>query len=221
MEKYVAYYRVSTQKQGNSGLGLDGQKNTVLNYLKGQTPIADFSDVESGTSKGNDRQGLKQAINCCKEHKAKLIIAKLDRLSRNVSFIAQLMESEVEFVVCDLPQANRFTIQIFAALAEQEARFISERTKDALAVLKRQGKKLGSPQNLNLEARQKGLEIRKQNAVENENNLKAAALIDGLHKQGKSFYFITKELNRLGFNTRRGKAFTQVQTKILFERNKN
>ena len=66
MEKYVAYYRVSTQKQGNSGLGLDGQKNTVLNYLKGQTPIADFSDVESGTSKGNDRQGLKQAINCCK-----------------------------------------------------------------------------------------------------------------------------------------------------------
>jgi DNA invertase Pin-like site-specific DNA recombinase len=219
MEKYIAYYRVSTQKQGNSGLGLDGQKNTVLNYLKGKNPLAEFSDIESGTRKGNDRQGLKQALNYCKEHKAKLIIAKLDRLSRNVSFIAQLMESEVEFVVCDLPQANRFTIQIFAALAEQEARFISERTRDALSVLKRQGVKLGSPQNLNLEARQKGLERRKQNAVENENNIKATALIDGLYKQGKSFYFITNELNRLGFNTRRGKAFTQVQTKILFERN--
>ena len=165
MEKYVAYYRVSTQKQGNSGLGLDGQKNTVLNYLKGQDLIADFSDIESGTKKGNDRQGLKQAINYCKDQKAKLIIAKLDRLSRNVSFIAQLMESEVEFIVCDLPQANRFTIQIFAALAEQEARFISERTKDALAVLKRQGKKLGSPQNLNFASRQKGLEIRKINAI--------------------------------------------------------
>lgn len=218
MDKFIAYYRVSTQKQGNSGLGLDGQKNTIFNYLKGQLPICEFTDVESGTKKGNDREGLKQALKCCKEQKAKLIIAKLDRLSRNVSFIAQLMESEVEFVVCDLPQANRFTIQIFAALAEQEARFISERTKDALAVLKRNGKKLGSPQNLDFVSRQKGLEARKRNALENENNVKAAAMIDALHKQGKSFYAITKELNRLGFKTRNGKDFTQVQTTTLFKR---
>lgn len=218
MEKYIAYYRVSTQKQGTSGLGLDGQKNTIVNYIKGQGLLGEFTDIESGTKKGNDREGLKQALTQCKERKAKLIIAKLDRLSRNVSFIAQLMESEVEFVVCDLPHANRFTIQIFAALAEQEARFISERTKDALAVLKRQGKKLGSPQNLNFVARQKGLELRKKNALENENNVKASAMIDALFKQGKSFYYITNDLNRLGFKTRRGKEFTQVQVKILHER---
>lgn len=127
--KYVSYYRVSTQKQGNSGLGLDAQKSAVLNYLKGDIPIEEFVDIESGTKKGNDRKGLKDALNYCKENKAKLIIAKLDRLSRNVSFISQIMESDVEFVVTDLPQANRFTIQIFAALAEQEARFISERIK--------------------------------------------------------------------------------------------
>lgn len=218
MEKYIAYYRVSTQKQGNSGLGLDGQKNTVLNYLKGQEPLGQYTDIDSGTKKGNNREGLKLALKYCKEQKAKLIIAKLDRLSRNVSFIAQLMESEVEFIVCDLPQANRFTIQIFAALAEQEARFISERTKDALAVLKRNGKKLGSPQNLDFKSRQKGLEARKRNALENENNIKAAAMIDALNKQGKSFYYIANELNRLGFKTRRGKHFTQVQVKILYDR---
>ncbi len=219
MDKYIAYYRVSTQKQGNSGLGLDSQKNTIINYLKGQSLINEFTDIESGTRKGNNREGLKLALKHCKEHKAKLIIAKLDRLSRNVSFIAQLMESEVEFIVCDLPQANRFTIQIFAALAEQEARFISERTKDALAVLKRNGKKLGSPQNLDFVSRQKGLEARKRNALENEDNIKASAMINALYKQGKSFYAITKELNRLGFKTRRGKEFTQVQTKILYGRN--
>lgn len=218
MEKYIAYYRVSTQKQGNSGLGLDGQKNTVLNYLKGQEPLGQYTDIDSGTKKGNNREGLKLALKYCKEQKAKLIIAKLDRLSRNVSFIAQLMESEVEFIVCDLPQANRFTIQIFAALAEQEARFISERTKDALAVLKRNGKKLGSPQNLDFKSRQKGLEARKRNALENENNIKASAMIGALNKQGKSFYYITNELNRLGFKTRRGKHFTQVQVKILYDR---
>jgi len=218
MDRFIAYYRVSTQKQGNSGLGLDGQKNTILNYLKGESPIGEFTDIESGTKKGNDREGLKLALKGCKEQKAKLIIAKLDRLSRNVSFIAQLMESEVEFIVCDLPQANRFTIQIFAALAEQEARFISERTKDALAVLKRNGKKLGSPQNLDFASRQKGLESRKRNALENEDNIKASAMIDALYKQGKSFYAITKELNRLGFKTRRGKEFQQNQVTTLFKR---
>lgn len=221
MEIFIAYYRVSTQKQGNSGLGIDGQKNTILNYLKGRELSEEFTDIESGTKKGNSREGLKLALARCKELKAKLIIAKLDRLSRNVSFIAQLMESEVEFVVCDLPQANRFTIQIFAALAEQEARFISERTKDALAVLKRQGKKLGSPQNLDLVARVKGLETRQENALTNENNKKAAALIIALKLQGKSFYRISIELNKLGFMTRRGNSFTQVQAKILFNRFKD
>ncbi len=125
--KYVAYYRVSTQRQGNSKLGLKAQQSMVSTYLNGNRPIQEFTDVETGTSKGNDRKGLNQAINYCIQNKATLVIAKLDRLSRSMSFISQLMDSEIEFVACDMPTANRFTIHIFSALAEQEARFISER----------------------------------------------------------------------------------------------
>ncbi|MDY3547469.1 recombinase family protein [Riemerella anatipestifer] len=220
MTKFVSYYRVSTQKQGNSGLGLEAQKSTIQNYLKDIEAIAEFTDIESGTKKGNDRQGLKDAISYCKIHNAKLIIAKLDRLSRNVSFIAQLMESDIEFVICDQPQATRFTIHIFAALGEQEARFISERTKSALAEAKKRGKKLGSPQNLTDKSRVNSLEVRKQNAVNNENSRKAGALIVSLRQSGKSFYQITKEINALGFKTRTNKAFHQAQVKILYERYK-
>lgn len=218
MEKYIAYYRVSTQKQGNSGLGIEAQKSSVSKFVTHDDELfAEFQDIESG--KNNNRPNLIQAIEECKKQGATLLIAKLDRLSRNASFILTLRDSQVRFKCCDMPDANSVTIGIMAILAQDERERTSQRTKDALAELKRKGVKLGSPQNLNLEARQKGLEMRKLNSLENENNKKATALIDGLHKQGKSFYFITKELNRLGFNTRRGKAFTQVQTKILFERN--
>lgn len=218
MTKFVSYFRVSTQKQGNSGLGLEAQKSTIQNYLKDIQPIAEFTDIESGTKKGNDRQGLKDAISFCKFHNAKLIIAKLDRLSRNVSFIAQLMESDIEFVICDQPQATRFTIHIFAALGEQEARFISERTKSALAEAKKRGQKLGSPQNLTDQSRANSLEVRKLNAFNNENSRKAGALIVSLRQSGKSFYQITKEINVLGFKTRTNKSFHQAQVKTLFER---
>ncbi|MFC6098365.1 recombinase family protein [Flavobacterium qiangtangense] len=220
MEKYIAYYRVSTQKQGNSGLGIEAQKSSVSKFVNSDDELfAEFQDIESG--KNNNRPNLIKAIEECKKQGATLLIAKLDRLSRNASFILTLRDSQVKFKCCDMPDANSVTIGIMAILAQDERERTSQRTKDALAELKRKGVKLGSPQNLNLEARQKGLEIRKLNSLENENNKKATALIDGLNKQGKSFYFITKELNRLGFNTRRGKAFTQVQTKILFERNNN
>jgi DNA invertase Pin-like site-specific DNA recombinase len=220
MSKFVSYYRVSTQKQGNSGLGLEAQKSTIQNYLKVIEPIAEFTDIESGTSKGNDRQGLKDAIQYCEKYNAKLIIAKLDRLSRSVSFIAQLMESKIEFIICDQPQASRFTIHIFSALAEQEARFISERTKSALAELKKKGVKLGSPQNLTDQSRANSLEVRKQNAIQNENSRKAGALIVSFRQSGKSFYQITKEINELGFKTRTNKPFHQAQVKTLFDRYK-
>lgn len=217
MEKYIAYYRVSTQKQGNSGLGIEAQKTSVLRFVAiSDELVAEFADVESG--KKNERPNLMQAIEKCKKEGATLLIAKLDRLSRNASFILTLRDSQVKFKCCDMPDANSVTIGIMAILAQDERERTSQRTKDALAELKRRGKKLGSPQNLNYEARQKGLGVRKMNAVENENNIKASAMINALRSQGKSFYFITKELNRLGFKTRRGKVFTQVQTKILFEK---
>lgn len=217
-KKYIAYYRVSSKQQGISGLGLEAQKNLVYTFLKGEEPIEEFTDIESGTSKGNDRRGLKEALERCKEHNATLIIAKLDRLSRNVSFISKLMESEVEFIATDMPQANKFTIHIFSALAEQEAQFISERTQVALQEAKKKGKKLGSPQNLTQEARRKGTLTRMKRALENENNRRATAMIVSMKKDNLSYRKIAESLNESGFITSTGKKFTSSQVFTLYER---
>jgi DNA invertase Pin-like site-specific DNA recombinase len=141
--KFVAYYRVSTQRQGRSGLGLEAQQNAVFNYLNGGDwrLVAEVTEVESG--KRSDRPKLAEALKLCRLHGATLIIAKLDRLARNVAFISNLMESGVEFHAVDFPQANRLTVHILAAVAEHEAKVISERTKAALAATKRRGVQLG------------------------------------------------------------------------------
>jgi DNA invertase Pin-like site-specific DNA recombinase len=141
--KFVAYYRVSTEKQGRSGLGLEAQQEAVRSYLNGGSwqLMAEVVEVESG--KKNDRPRLAEALRLCRLHGAVLIIAKLDRLARNVAFISNLMESGVEFTAVDFPQANRLTVHILAAVAEHEREMISRRTKDALAAAKARGKKLG------------------------------------------------------------------------------
>lgn len=213
--KYVSYYRVSTQRQGNSGLGLEAQRHTVETFLKGEKPMAEFVDIESGTRKGNDRKGIRDALVFCKENKATLVLSKLDRLSRSVSFIAQLMESDVEFIICEMPTANKFTLHIFAALAEQEARYISERTKSALAELKKKGVKLGNPQNLNEEARKKGLKTRITNSMENENTKKASILISSLRQKGCSYQEIADKLNEYNYKTRNECKFSKNQVRRI------
>ncbi|GAA4100550.1 recombinase family protein [Mucilaginibacter panaciglaebae] len=217
-QTYVAYYRVSTQKQGNSGLGLESQRTSVLTFLQGIEPLQEFTDIESGTSKGNYREALQHAIIASKANNSILVIAKLDRLARNVRFITSLMESGIDFIACDMPTANKFTIHIFAALAEQEAEMISHRTKLALQEKKRLGYKLGKPENLTIEAKLKGIVAKKRNAVSNENNRKAGALIVSMKNGGKSFAFIAKELNTLGFKTRKDCVFHVVQVQRLYDR---
>src|SRR5919107_4586224 len=141
--RFVAYYRVSTDKQGRSGLGLEAQRDAVRCYLNGGNwTLADaVTEVESG--KRNDRPELDRALALCRLYGATLVVAKLDRLARNVAFISKLMESGVDFVAVDFPQANRLTVHILAAVAEHEAAMISQRTKAALAAAKARGKKLG------------------------------------------------------------------------------
>src|SRR5262249_4207752 len=143
--KFVAYFRVSTDRQGKSGLGLEAQRKSVLDYLDGGRweLVAEFTEVESG--KRSDRPELTKAIGVCKRHKAKLVIAKLDRLSRNLAFIATLMESGVEFIAVDNPHANKLTIHILAAVAQHEREMISARTSAALKAAKARGKRLGNP----------------------------------------------------------------------------
>ncbi len=140
---YIAYYRVSTDKQGKSGLGLDAQRKAVEGHIKaaGGVLIEEYTEIESGHK--NKRPELNTALSACKKQKAVLIIAKLDRLGRNVAFIASLMESRVDFVCCDNPHANRLMLHMLAAFAEHEREQISERTKKALAAAKARGVELG------------------------------------------------------------------------------
>lgn len=141
--KFVAYYRVSTDKQGQSGLGLDAQREAVARHIGQAELVAEFTEVESGRK--NDREQLAHALSLAKRTKATLVIAKLDRLARNVHFISGLLESSVPFVCADMPEADRTFLQMMAVFAEWEARKISERTKAALAQVKAQGRQLGCP----------------------------------------------------------------------------
>lgn len=143
-QKFIAYYRVSTDRQGQSGLGLDAQHTAVMSHITGHSElIAEFTEIESG--KKSDRPQLAAALAACKKQKAKLIIAKLDRLARNVAFIANLMESGVEFIAVDNPHANKLMVHMLAAFAEHEREQISKRTKEALAAAKVRGIPLGNP----------------------------------------------------------------------------
>jgi DNA invertase Pin-like site-specific DNA recombinase len=160
--RWVAYYRVSTDRQGDSGLGLDAQRKLVNDYLNGGnwTLAAEFVEVESG--KRNDRPQLAAALAMCKKLRAKLIVSKLDRLSRNVAFISALMDSRVEFVAADMPHANKMTLQVLAVFAEHERELISERTRRALAQAKERGVRLGGPKPH--EASKLGVAARQANA---------------------------------------------------------
>src|SRR5271166_1399248 len=162
MADIIAYYRVSTKQQGESGLGLEGQETAVQSYARqtGATIKASYVEVESG--KRADRPELARALSHAKRSKATLCVAKLDRLSRNVEFLARVMNSGCEFAAADMPAANRFMLHVMAAVAEHEAKAISDRTRAALAAAKARGTLLGSARpghwDGREEARQAGLE---------------------------------------------------------------
>lgn len=216
MKKYVTYYRVSTAKQGASGLGLAAQKAAVATFLKDAPIVAEFIEVESG--KKNLRPKLTAAIAAAKASSAILVIAKLDRLSRNAGFIFALRDSGVDFVAADMPDANTLTVGIFAVIAQHERETISKRTKDALQAKKAKGGKLGTPDNLTESVRQQGLQARQRNAREHSGSKQATALIVSRKAQNASFNQIAAELNSLGFAARRGGTFNQRQVQRLYER---
>ena len=210
--RYVAYYRVSTKKQGESGLGIDAQRSAVAGFGKGAI-IAEFTEVESGRK--NQREQLRLAIERAKKEGAVLVIAKLDRLSRNASFIFTLRDSGVNFQCVDMPDANTLTIGIFATLAQHERELISGRTKAALAQKRAQGAKLGKPENLTAQAQAKGVAGNVRRAAANENNRRAASMIAMMRQAGQNLTQIATELNRAGFQTARGGRFQPTQVRRL------
>ena len=216
--EYVVYYRVSTKKQGLSGLGLEAQRTIVENYIKNNKVIAEFTEIETG--KSANRPQLNKALECCKSNNATLIVAKLDRLARNLHFVTSLQAANVDFICCDMPTANRLTIHIIAAIAENEAALISQRTKAALAEKKKQGIKLGNPYNNGLTEKSitKGMNIRQENARNNDRNKQAGTLILSLRNSGTKWSEIVNQLNANGFRTRRECDFDITAVKRLYMR---
>ena len=217
---FVAYLRVSTQRQGSSGLGLQAQQDIIRNYLNGDSPIAEFVEVESGRK--SERPQLHKALELCKKRKATLIVAKMDRLSRNVTFTSQLLDSGIEIVFCDFPKANRLVLTIIAAISEYEAGLIRKRTKEALQVKKEQGFKLGKPENLinNLErAIANSKKTNMEKAQNNPNNRRAVALLRNLVKITSNLSEMARLLNDEGFVTSRGCKFTSKQVSLLLKKN--
>lgn len=213
--KYIAYYRVSTDKQGASGLGLEAQRSDVRRFIQPENIDLELTEIESG--KKAQRPVLNEAIELCRKHGATLLIAKLDRLARNVSFVSTLMNSGIKFIAVDMPSATELTIHIYSAIAEDEAKRISKRTKDALAVKKAQGIKLGSPQNLTNASRELAIKSIKSKAVNNENNIRAKAMINLLKVQGFTLQAIANKLNASGFKTSKGGQFAPMQVKRLWK----
>lgn len=228
---FVAYYRVSTAKQGASGLGLEAQRRAVADYLKatGGDLVGEFEEIESG--KRDDRPALAGAIERCGLTRAKLLIAKLDRLSRDVHFLTGLEKRGVDFVACDMPDANQLTVHIMAAVAQQERQAISARTKAALGTIKerlaagekyearRSGKeikRLGNPRGLSVSRPDLGTAAKVQKADAFAERVRP--VVAELRGQGLSLAAVAERLTDMRVLTPRGKAWTAMAVKRVLER---
>lgn len=213
VKSFVAYYRVSTARQGRSGLGLDAQRSSVEDYVRSNAGVIadEVIEIESGSIA--DRPQLADALRLCRITGATLIIAKLDRLARNVAFVSNLIEAGVEFLAVDFPQANRLTVHILAAVAEHERRMISERTAAALQAARARGVKLGGDRgNLSSVAR-KGAEAsaRARKATADKRAGDIAPLIRTLRCAGHSLRQISRALASRGIRSPRGTEWSAAQ----------
>jgi len=225
--KIIGYVRVSTAKQGESGLGLDAQLAAIDLYGKanGGEVVTIYREVESG--KNNERPELHKALNHAKRAKARLVIAKLDRLARNVHLVSGLMQSGVDFIACDNPNANKLTVHILAAVAEDEAERISARTKAALGAAKARGVVLGSARPGHWEGREdarvqgahKGGEAMRRKLAKDAAPIYSDAMpiIRKLHGAGESLRKIAEELNAKGLTTVRGAEWNAMQVSRLIK----
>jgi DNA invertase Pin-like site-specific DNA recombinase len=220
--KLVAYYRVSTARQGRSGLGLDAQKNAVAEYLNGGDwkLLKEFTEVESG--KDNHRPELGKALHTCKVTGAALIIAKLDRLSRNAAFLLTLRDSGVKFVAADVPDANDLTIGILALIAQHEREAISTRTKEALAAAKRRGVKLGNPNGaapLRRARKGNGAAVAALRMQADRHARELRPVVDELRDEGiTTLVGIAAALNERGMQTPRGARWHASSVRNLLAR---
>lgn len=215
---YVLYLRASTLRQGQSGLGLEGQRLIAHRFLQeGDHIVAEYIEVESGRK--NNRPEMAQAIAETHRAGATLLVAEMSRLARSVYFTSKLMEERVRFKACDIPNADEFTINILAAVAQKGAKDISESTKRGLAAKKARGFKLGMPENFTPESRAQGraaMQVNAQQAIPNKQARRLALL---LRRDGLTLEAIAAELNAHGYRTRRGRLFHKTTVLRLVELN--
>lgn len=217
MERYIAYYRVSTREQGDSGLGLEAQRRQVEKATKEGDIIGEYTEIESG--KKNDRPLLLKALEDCNRYDATLVIAKLDRLSRSAAFICHLLDSNTPFLCADMPSITPMVMRILGAVAQEEREVISKRTKDALMSLKERGVKLGNPhakRDLGGEKAEKAkLKAIHKKRWDNPNNVRAKAYASVLRQHGMTLKVIANELNTNGYLSSTGKHFNPIQVSRL------
>jgi DNA invertase Pin-like site-specific DNA recombinase len=209
---YILYLRASTQRQGQSGLGLEGQRLIAHRFLQpGDRILSEYIEVESGRK--HNRPEMAQAIVETRSAGATLLVAEMSRLARSVYFTSKLMEERVRFKACDIPNADEFTINIMAAVAQKAAKDISESTKRGLAAKKARGFTLGTPANFTDHSRGVGREAMQRNAQEHVANKQARRLAGLLRQQNFTLAAIAAELNAHGYRTRRGGLF--YKTSVL------
>ena len=234
MKKYVAYYRVSTEDQGKSGLGIASQKDYVHNFITSNGYLLmEFQDIETG--KNDSREGIQRAMLYCKKHQATLVAYDISRISRGgYTMMAELENNGIDFIEAVSPYDSNFSKGIKFIVGKEEADRISRNTKKALGViqdkLEKEGSymtkagrvitKLGSPVPISRNAVEASAKLRTKRAISNPDNIKAGAFIIALKKGGNSFYSIAKLLKASGFKTSRDNDFSQVQVKRLYNRYK-
>ncbi|WP_324680114.1 recombinase family protein [Hymenobacter sp. GOD-10R] len=213
---YVLYLRASTQRQGQSGLGLEGQRLIAHRFLQeGDRIVAEYIEVESG--RNHDRPEMAKAIAQTHQAGATLLVAEMSRLARSVYFTSKLMEERVRFKACDIATADEFTINILAAVAQKGAKDISESTKRGLAAKKARGFTLGTPANFTADSRALGRAVVQRNAQEAVPNKQARRLALLLRRDGHTLEAIAAELNTHGYRTRRGKLFHKTSVLRLVQ----
>ena len=216
-KNYIAYLRQSTMKQEISGLGVEAQREIIQNYLKERKPVA----IETESGRKSDRPKLTEVLEVCRKTGSILIVAKLGRLSRNVAFTSKLLESDVEIVFCDFPEANKLVLHIISSIAEYEAGLISQRTKQSLRTKKARGCSFGLRRNFLSrypQAVENSNRTNRQKALDNPNNKRAVALLKSLVKEEKSLSEMARILNKEGFVTAWGCQFKASQVSILLKR---